>query len=147
TLQFTFTCGTLAVFAHCRPLLLCNDQINQRMLRREHQEGTAVKRVGSRCENADSLVAFVDLEIDFRAFTSTNPVALDQFDSCRPIQALEFIEQSLRICGDAQHPLPHRSSYDRKPTNLAFSIYNLLVGQNRAQFRTPVHRNISDVSE
>src|SRR5215510_16586119 len=102
------------------------------MFRREHQECTAVKRVGTCCENANFLVAFVDLEVDFRAFASADPVALEQFDSFGPIKPVEFIEQSLRIRGYTQHPLPHRSSHNREAANFAFAIYNLLVRQDCA---------------
>src|SRR5438094_1284805 len=120
------------------------------MFRREHQECTAVSRVGSRSENANFGPAITDpgySKIDLRAFASANPIALQQFDSFRPIKALEFIEQSLRISSDAQHPLPHWSSNNRKAANLAFSIYNLLIRQDCAQLRTPVHRDVSDISE
>src|SRR5262245_27714000 len=117
------------------------------MFRREHQERTAIKSVGSRSENANLLVYILNLEIDLRAFASGNPIALQQLDSFRPIKFVESLEQSLRISSDAQHPLPHGPSDNREPANFAFSIYNLLVGQNRAQLRTPVDRNISYISE
>src|SRR5262249_45794699 len=117
------------------------------MFRREHQERTAIKRVRTRCEHANFLVAFADLEIDFRAFASANPVALQQLDSFRPIKAVEFIEQSLRISGDSQHPLPHRSSNNRKAANLAFSIYYFLIRQDCAQLWTPVDGDICDIRE
>src|SRR6478672_10720993 len=117
------------------------------MFRREHQECTAVNRVGSRSENANLLIYILNLKIDLRALASANPIALERLDSFRPIQFVESLEQSLRKSSDTQHPLPHRSSHNRKAANLAFSVYNLLVGQNCAEFRTPVHRDISDVSE
>src|SRR5215475_11279595 len=112
------------------------------MFRREHQECTTVKRVGSRSENTNPLIHVLNLEIDLRALASANPVTLEQFDSFRPIQALKFVEQSLRVCSDAQHPLTHWSSHNREAANLTFSIYNLLICQDCAQLRTPVHRDI-----
>src|SRR5262245_12056614 len=117
------------------------------MFGREHQESTAVKRVGSGSENPNLLICILNLEVDFRAYASANPIALEQFDSFGPIKAVEFIEQSLRISGNAQHPLSHWSSNNRKTANLAFSIYNLLVCQDRAQLRKPVDRNISNVGQ
>src|SRR5258708_4336944 len=117
------------------------------MFRREHQECAAVKRVSSRSENANPLIYFLNLEIDLRALASANPIPLERFDSFRPIKALEFIEQSIRISSDTQHPLPHWSSNNRKAANLAFSIYNLLIRQDCAQLRTPVHRDVSNISE
>src|SRR5262249_44598806 len=117
------------------------------MFRREHQKCTAVKRVGSGSENANLLIHVLNFEIDFRAYASADPVALEQFDSFGPIKSREFVEQSLGIRSDTQHPLPHRSSYDREAANFAFSIYNLLVRQDCAQLRTPVHWNVSNVSK
>src|SRR4030095_16935103 len=117
------------------------------MFRCDYQECAPVKRVGTRCENANFLVAVVDLEIDFPGFPSVNSIALERLDSFRPIKALELIEQSLRISSDAQHPLPHWSSNNRKAANLAFSIYNLLIRQDCAQLRTPVHWDVSNISE
>src|SRR5882724_6981094 len=117
------------------------------MFRREHQECTAVNRVGSRRENANLLIYILNLEIDLRALASANPIALEQSDSFGPIELFEFIKQSLRICSDTQHPLPHGSPDNRKPADLALSIHNLLVGQNCAEFGTPVDRDIGDVSE
>src|SRR4029077_16900869 len=117
------------------------------MFRREHQECTAVNRVGSRSENANRLIYILNLEIDLRALASANPVTLEQFNSSGPIKVVESFEQSLRKSSDTQHPLPHRFSHNRKAANLAFSVYNLLVCQDRAQLRTPVHWDISDVSE
>src|SRR4029434_3127764 len=117
------------------------------MFRSEHQECTAVKRVGTRSENANLLIRVLNLEVDFRTFASADPVALEQFDSFGPIKSREFVEQSLRICSDTQHPLPHRSSHNREAANFAFSVNNLLVRQDCAQIRTPVYRNISDVSQ
>src|SRR5207247_3785832 len=86
-------------------------------------------------------------EIGLRALASANPVALEQFNSLGPIQFVEPIEQSLRKSSDTQHPLPHRSSHNRKAANLAFSVYNLLVRQDRAQLRTPVHRHICNIRQ
>src|SRR5215470_14688730 len=117
------------------------------MFWREHQKRSAVKRVGSGSENANLLIHVLNFEIDLRAFASADPVALEQFDSFGPIKSREFVEQSLCIRSNTQHPLPHRSSYDREAANFAFSIHNLLVRQDCAQLRTPVHWDISDVSE
>src|SRR5439155_16747344 len=143
----TLTRSALTIFAHRRPLLLGDNEIDERVFRCDYQECAPVKRVGARCENANFLVVFVDLEVDFSAFASANPITLEQLDSSGPIKALEFIEQSLRISSDAQHPLPHWSSNNRKAANLAFSIYNLLIRQDCPQLRTPVHRDISNISE
>src|SRR5882762_3818122 len=117
------------------------------MFRREHQECPAIKRVRSRSENANLLLYILNLKIDLRPLASANPVTLEQFDSRWPIQFVESLEQSLRKSSDTQHPLPHWSSHNRKAANLALAIYNFFVGQDCAEFGTPVDRDISDVSE
>src|ERR1700694_1912924 len=117
------------------------------MLRREHQERPAVKRVRASREYADLLFVIVDLEIDFRAFAFSDPVSLEQFDSFRPIEAFELIDQSFRVSSDAQHPLPHWPANHRKPANLTFPIDNFFVGQDGAEFRAPIHWHFRYVSE
>src|SRR6187455_1444407 len=117
------------------------------MFRREHQECTAVNGVGSRSENANLLIHILNLKIDLGPLASANPITLEQFDSVGPIQVAESVKQSFGKGSDAQHPLAHGSSHNRKAANLALAIYNFFVGQNCAEFGTPIDRNISDVSE
>src|SRR5205085_3061019 len=134
-------------------------QINQVMYLRNHQEGSAIKRVRPGGENANSSIGFQPIsglpsrrcrchgKIDLCAFASTNPVALELFDSLGPIEGVELNEQPLGIRSDAQHPLSHGPSNNRKTPNLAFSVNNFLVRQYCAQFRTPVDRDIREISE
>ena len=145
--EIAFARGLFPIFAHRWPLIFGHDLVDQRMLWREHQECPAIKRVRSRREYADLLFVLVDLEIDLGAFTPADPIALEQFNSLRPIEAFQFIDQSLCVSGDTQHPLPHRSPDDRKAAHFAFSVDHFFVRQDGAELRTPVHRNISNVSE
>src|SRR3954447_1597625 len=117
------------------------------MFRCEHEECTAVNRIGSRSENANLLNYILNFKIDLRALASANPVTLEQFNSLGPIQFVESLQQSLGKSSDTQHPLPHWPSHNRKAANFAFSIYDFFVGQDCAEFGTPVDWNISDVSE
>ena len=127
------------------------------MLGREHHVSRAVKRVGARGEDANLIVAGANRqsrvvapgyrEIDFCAFTPTDPIALKQFDPFGPVESVQLIQQPLGIGGDAQHPLPHRSSNDGKAADLAFPVDNFFVGQDGAELRTPVHWKIRDISE
>ena len=116
------------------------------MLGREHHVSRTIERVWPRGKDMDFLLV-VDLELDLRAFASTDPVALQQFDSLRPIESVEFIEQALRISGDAQHPLPHRSLKDWETADVAFSVDHLFVGQNGSKFRTPIHRDLGHIGK
>ena len=108
------------------------------MLGSEHQISTAIKRVGAGGENPDLVAAVAGLgagvtdsgysEIDFRAFAAPNPIALEQFDALGPIESVQFLQQSLRVGGDAQHPLSHRPPNDGKTADLAFSIDDFFIG-------------------
>ena len=78
------------------------------MFRREYQERAAIKGIRPRSEDANFVAAtatrIIDAgyrEIDFCAFASANPIALKQFNSLGPIKFVQFIEQPLRIGGDA----------------------------------------------
>src|SRR5436190_24398123 len=117
------------------------------MFGRENKECPTVERVGTRSKNANLFIAFVDFEIDLRAFAAADPIALKQFDSFGPIKFVEPIKQSLRIRRDAQHPLTHRPSNNRESANFTFSVHDFLVGQNRAQLWTPVDRDFSNIRE
>src|SRR5205823_3935497 len=117
------------------------------MLRRQYEECSSVKRVGTCGKNPDFLVAFVDLEIDLRAFAFPDPVSLEQLDSFGPIESVQLFEQALCISGNPQHPLTHRPPDDRKSANLAFPIDDFLISQNSAKLRAPVHRHVSHVRE
>src|SRR4029453_15889980 len=117
------------------------------MLWRKHQERSAVKCVGTCRKNANFLIAFVDLEIDLCAFAFADPVSLEQLDPFGPIEFVQLIEQALCIRGNSQHPLAHWSTDDGKTANLTFSVNDFLIGQNSTEFRAPVHRHLSDISE
>src|SRR2546421_1398034 len=122
------------------------------MLRREHHVGRTVESIGSRGENADfsfrfPVSGFRNWKVDFRAFTAANPIALEQFDSFRPVESFEFSDQTLRISRDAQHPLPHRAAHNWMTADLTFAIDDFFIGQNGAELGTPVDRNICYVGQ
>ena len=75
-LEIAFARSFFPILANGRPLLFRHDEVDQGMLRCEHHIGRAIKRVGSRGENAYPRVVIVDLEIDFRAFAAADPVSL-----------------------------------------------------------------------
>src|SRR5436309_14911043 len=98
----------------------------------EHHVSRAIKCVGPGREDANGSVsvplAFFGLrargfrysKIDLRAFAASNTISLEQFDPFGPFESVQFIQQSLRVGCDAQHPLSHRPSDDRETANLAF---------------------------
>ena len=57
-------------------------------------------------------------------------------------------EQSVGVGGDAQHPLPHRAAEHREVADVAAPVgSDLLIGQHRAEPRTPVDRAVGQVRE
>src|ERR1700730_8506890 len=127
-------------------MFLGHDLIDEWMFGRQHEKRSSVKRVWSGRKHAELVRVIVDLEIDLCAFAATNPVSLKQFDSFRPVESFQLINQSLSVSRDSQHPLPHRPPDHWKAANLALSIDNFLVGQNRSELGTPVHGNVCDIS-
>ena len=73
------------------------------MLGGQHHVGCTVKCIRPRRENANGSVSILVArsglearglrysEIDFGAFAASDPIALEQFDSLRPIESLKFI--------------------------------------------------------
>ena len=81
------------------------------------------------------------------AFGASDPVALQQADALRPIQAVEFVDQALSKGGDAQHPLAHGAALDRESADFAFAIHDFFIGQNGAELWAPVDGGLTDVGE
>src|SRR4029453_13263398 len=48
---------------------------------------------------------------------------------------------------NSHRPLTHWPAHHRESANFAFSVDDFLVCQNSAEFRAPVHRHVSDISE
>ena len=117
------------------------------MLRREHHVSRSKKGIGPRREYLDFLAEIRDAKLHQGAFAATYPIALKQFDPFGPVKPLEFIDEPLRVGGDAKHPLPHRTPLDGVPTNLTLAVDDLLVGKHRAEGRTPVYGHFSHIGE
>src|SRR6266404_5006799 len=124
------------------------------MFRREHEVSPSVKRVWSRGKDTNSWerghlarVPIRNLKVDFGAFASSDPISLEQFDSFRPVESFELVDQSLRIGRDAQHPLPHWPAHNWKSADLALAIDHLFIGQDGAQFGAPIHWHICHIGQ
>jgi len=83
-----------------------------------------------------------DGEVDLGALAAADPVALEVLDRFGPVEALEVGKEALGVGGDPQHPLLHRLADHRVAADLALAVGDLLVGEDGAQFRAPVHRNL-----
>ena len=77
-------------------------------------------------------------EVNFRAFRTSNPVALHRFDAFRPVQTVQIRQQFVCIRGDFQNPLSDDFVGDGCPAPFAFSFLYFLVCKARLALRTPV---------
>ena len=50
----------------------------------------------------------------------SNPIFLQQFNRCWPVQRLELVDQALCVFGDPQHPLPEGAALYSVPLGLPF---------------------------
>ena len=124
-----------------------NDCVQQIALWRKHHVRRAEQRVWTRGKNRDLRIGILDLENDLRALGSADPVALHFLERIAPLDAVEIVQQTLGVGGDAQHPLPHRLAFDRETAHLADAVLDLLVGKHRAQLGAPVHRRLGHVGQ
>ena len=129
----------LDVRAHGVALLRRRDLLDQRMLRRQHEERHAVHRVRPRREDADLL------RLDARArrarsaaprLRSADPVALHRRDLVGPLELRE-VEQLLGVARDAEEPLLQVALRDDGVAALALAVDDLLVRQHRLVLRAP----------
>ena len=87
---------------------------------------------------------FGNLKIHFRAFAAADPVSLHFLERIAPVNRIEIGQQFFGVGGDAEHPLAHGLADDGKAADFAFAINDFLIGQNGAEFGTPVHRRFAD---
>ena len=116
---------------------------NERMFRCEHHVGRAKERVGTGRENGDVFVG--NAKDHLGPFAAADPVFLKQLDAFRPIKAIELIDQALGVLRDAQHPLAQRAALDG--VAFGFPLFDLLIGEHRAEIRRPPDRRIRDIGE
>ena len=113
------------------------------MLRREHHVGGTEKGVGTGGEDGDRVA--IDLEIHLRAFAAADPVLLQELDAFRPVERVEFVDQSLGVFRDPQHPLAQRAAFD--DVALAPPLFHFLVGEDGAEVGRPVDGGFVDEGE
>ena len=115
------------------------------MTGRKNEAGGAEDRIYASCENTDRLARAVDLEVDFSAFTASDPVALHRQDTVRPLafeHPVDIFQQFVGVFGDADEPLIHLALFDGCGIVApAAPIHDLLVGEHRLAFVTPVQQS------
>ena len=131
----------------CGLVLDGNNLPEQSALWRHDHVGRAEQRVRPSGEDGNLEVGILDAEKHLSTLRASDPVALHFLERVAPVDAVKIVEQALRVSGDAQHPLAHRLAHHRETTDLAHAILDLLVGQDGAEFRTPVHRRFTHIGQ
>ena len=80
-------------------------------------------------------------------FRPSDPVALCFLDAVRPLELVQVVQQTVGVGRDAHHPLPHGLLHHGVSSTLAQSVLHFVVGEDRAQFRTPVHFAVCQVGD
>jgi len=115
------------------------------MLRRQHHESGAPKRIGTSGEHGQRPGG--GGETDLRPPAASDPVALHQLDALRPIQALQVAQQPVGVSRDAEEPLHKPFLLDQSPASPAAAVHHLFVGQHRLFHRVPVHGGCLSVGQ
>ncbi len=116
---------------------------------REDQARRAVDRIDAGGENTHRTVT-LNYEIDLRAFAAANPVALHGEDALGPsaFKLRDIPQQFVGISSGPQEPLFQRALLDRgRFVAPAAAIHHLLVRENGAADRAPVHQGLFAIGE
>ena len=117
------------------------------MFGRKDQIGGAEEGIGAGGINGHALAGAFDLERNFRAFASADPVALHVFDPFGPIQQVNIFQQAFSVFRNLEDPLFHGAADHRVVAAFALAIDHFFVGKDRAEGRAPVDRNFVNVSQ
>ena len=122
----------------------------------QDKEGDAKKGIGTRGEDGDlALIALDGLailvaqgKVDLGALGATDPVGLHLLDALGPAgELLQVVEQLLGVLGDLEVPLLKVALLRLGAAAPAFTLSDLLVGQNGLAGRTPVDRVLLAVDQ
>src|SRR5690606_18389861 len=117
---------------------LTRELFDEGMLGCEHDERAAKERIRPRRIHLDGVAAIHGLKANLRAFTSADPLDLHRPRRARPFGEIEALEELIGVFGDAQHPLADGNPHHGVTTALTQSVYDLFVGKDGAERRTPV---------
>ena len=113
----------------------------------DDHERHAEDRVGTRGEDFELAVRTLDVEEDLRADRTADPVALDLLERVAPFEPLQPVEHPLGVGRHAEQPLLHALLLHGIASAHRQSVAHLVVGQHRAQLRTPVHHRVGSVGQ
>ena len=132
---------------HVRAHLVVRQLLDQRVLRREHEERGAEQRVRPRREDGNVDVQLLVAEEHLRALGAPDPVALDRLRLLGPVDQRQVVEQLVGVRGDPEEPLHHVPRDDGRPAALAPAVDHVLVGDDRLVLRAPVDRRLLAIGQ
>ena len=138
--------GSVEVSLNVCLLCLCGELLYEFALRGKHHKGHTEDRIRTCGEDRKLHVAIFHRELHLRTLWTTNPVTLRFLQWICPVDCIESVEQALSISWYAQAPLLHLLLYNRVATAFAHTVYYLIVGQHRAELRTPIDHCLAEVS-
>ena len=114
-----------------------------RMLRRQGDEGHAEQRIGPGGVNLDPVDPGFrgdQRKVQLRAGAVADPVLLHRAHAFRPpVHPIQRRKQVGGVFGDAEEPLRQQLLFHQRARTPAAAVDHLLVGQDRAVHRVPVH--------
>ncbi len=131
----------------CAPCLI-QHFLRQRMLRRHNHARCAVDGIHTRGEDADW--SELRAEVHLCALRPSNPIPLHGEDALRPIafELCDIRQQLIGILRDPEEPLFESALlYGRAFVPPAAAVHNLLVRQNGAALRAPVHERLFTIGD
>ena len=137
--------GLGEVFIHRSALFGRSEFVHPLALGRQHHEGDAEDRVGTRGEDGHvvGLFAVGDFEDNLGTLAAANPVALHLLEGVGPLEAVQFVEQALGVGRHAQLPLFHLFLFHREAAADREALLDFVVGQHRTQRGAPVDRGFT----
>ena len=113
----------------------------------DDHERYAEDRVGAGREDLQFPVRAFQVEEELRADRTADPVALDLLERLAPCEFFQPVEHPLGIGRYAQQPLLHPFLLHRIAAAHREAVAHFVVGEHRAQLRTPVDHRVGAVGE
>ncbi len=144
-LALRLVADALLILLDCCALLGSSDHIDIFAFGSKNHERYAKHRVGTCGEYFQLHVAVGDGEAHLSALRAANPVALGFFERVGPVDSIESVEQTLSVGRNAQTPLIHQLLFNGVAAANRNAFAHLVVGQHRAEFRTPVDHRVAKI--
>ena len=116
------------------------EALDRWMLRRKHQVSGAEQGIWAGGEDLNGLT--FGHEVHLGAQAAADPIGLRFLGDCRPIDAVQVVQEPLGVLGDLEEPLRQAALCHGRFATFTKPLQHLLVGQHRVAGGTPVHRRL-----